>query len=205
MDPTDAMVMGLASFKVALVFHIAGALTLFVAVGMQVFVTLFLRGASSLGQIKLAAKIVRGVPPLFTLASAVVVASGSYLGYLDWHYDEPVGWIAASLIMFLLIGIVGAASGRTYSRKLASELARAHGKITPDLAILARSKSRIVALALSVFSLLAILIVMIFQPVLEAVILIYVLAPILALIITLIPMSAGRTASDESLVDYEEI
>lgn len=191
MDPTDAMVMGLTSFKVALVFHIAGALLLFAAVGLQVLVVILLRFAGTLNQIRLAAKVARKLPIVFGLASALVLLSGLYLTYLDWHYGERTGWIMVALVMFLLAGVYGAVSGHRLARALARELSTADGKITNSLHKLCRSPKRIADSGISAASILGILVIMIFQPSVAVSIVILIVALAGALIFTLIPLSAN--------------
>ncbi len=191
MDPTDAMIMGLTSFKVALVFHIAGALLLFAAVGLQMLVVTLLRFAGSVNQILLAAKVARKLPMVFGLVSALVLLSGLYLTYLDWHYGERIGWIMVALVMFVLTGIYGSVSGHKLGKALVRELSMADAKITESLKKLCRSPKRIVDSGISVASVLGILVIMIFQPSVAVSIVILIIALAGALIFTLIPLSAN--------------
>lgn len=193
MDSTDMMVMGLTSFKVALVFHIAGALLLFAAIGLQTLVTILLRFARSVSQVRLAAKVARKLPIIFGLSSAAVLLSGLFMGYLDWHYGEEVGWIVVALVMFVLTGIYGAVSGQMFGKKLAHELAASGGQMTNGLTKLCRSSRRAIDTGVSVASVLGILVVMVFQPSVAISILILINALAYGLIFTIVPLSAGKT------------
>lgn len=200
MDPTDAMVMGLTSFKVALVFHIAGALVLFGAVGMQALAVGLLHSAKSVDRVRLVIVLVRRLAAIFAAASAMVLASGLYLGYLNWHYGETVGWVIVALVAFVLTGIHGAIASRRLGIKLESELALAKGRFTPGLQKLAKRRRPIAELCASAGSIIGILVVMIFQPSVSASALIIVNGTVYGLIFSLIPLSNSKV-SDKVSVD----
>jgi uncharacterized membrane protein len=164
MDPTDMMVMNLTSFKVALVLHILGAMILFAAVGLQALTTLLLRRAGSTAQIKIIHRIVRRLPPIFGLATLLILASGSFMGYLDWSHDETIGWTIAATILFLVIAISGALIGRRVEKGLGRALQTSGSQMTKQLTQAARNQLTLLQLGAGSCSIIGILIVMIFQP-----------------------------------------
>ncbi|HEX7368221.1 MAG TPA: hypothetical protein VF261_01025 [Candidatus Saccharimonadales bacterium] len=207
MDPTDAMVMGLTSFKIALVIHIGGALLLFAALGLESFVALLLRLAKSVSQVRLAARIGRYVPMVFGWASALVLLSGSYLTYLNWHYGENIGWVFIAASAFVGLGIYSAITGRRYAAALRAEIAKSGAQITKGLQKLVHSRGRIAQIGVSVGLTLGILVVMIFQPSVSASILVLINALAYGLIFSLIPQlsKSGRAAEAERGSDLEPL
>lgn len=193
MDPTDAMVMGLTSYKIALVFHIAGALALFGAIGMEILTVALLRSAKSVERVRLVSRIMKRLPAIFLAASGVVLVSGLYLGYLNWHYHERVGWIIVSLVAFVLTGIYGSMVSRSLKARLMDKLAASGRRFTPDVLQLARQRRPVVDAGISTGSLLGILVVMIFQPSALACIVIIVNAVIYGFIFCFIPLANSGT------------
>lgn len=176
MDPTDMMVMDLTSFKVALVLHILGAMLLFAAVGLQAVTTILLRTAGSAAQIKTVHRVARWLPPAFGLATLLILASGTFMGYLDWSHQEPIGWIVVALILFVAIAMSGALIGRQVEKGLGQALQSSGDQMTKQLKQATHSRLALLQLGAGSCSIIGILIVMIFQPTTVAASIILVIA-----------------------------
>jgi hypothetical protein len=171
---------------------------LFAALGTEAFTTVLLRISKSISQVRLAVKIGRFVPTVFGLAGALILVSGSYLAYLDWHYGEEIGWIIVAASAFVAISVFNAITGRKFDKKLARELAL-NREMTSSLTKLTRSRSRIIQLGASTALTLGILVVMVFQPSVAASILILINALIYGVIFTAIPgaSASGKPAEND--------
>lgn len=186
MDPTDMMIMDLTSFKIALVLHILGAMLLFAAVGLQAVTTILLRASSSVTQIKAVHKVTRWLPPIFGLATLLILASGTFMGYLDWSHNEPIGWIVVSLTLFVAIALSGALIGRRVEKGIGHALQSSGSQMTKQLTQATHSKPALLQLGAGSCSIIGILIVMIFQP--------GTIAAIIILVITLVIGLGGAAA-----------
>lgn len=155
-------VMGLFDFKVALVFHIVGALCLFGAIAAEILCYLWLRRAASVEQVGLIVRTLRRLPLLFSVSGGVILASGLYLMYLDWsHNEDNLGWTVVTLVAFVLIAIIGASHSHHVSHRLKHQLAASAP--LPSLRTLA-SRSLFAWLTVNACIIVGILVVMIFQP-----------------------------------------
>lgn len=155
-------VMGLFNFKVALAFHIVGALCLFGAMAAEILCYLWLRRASSAEQVGLVSRTLKRLPLLFGLSGGTVLASGLYLLYVDWsHGEDGLGWIIVALTAFVLTAIIGASYGRHTSNQLTRQLAD-HVPL-PALRAMA-NRSLFIWLTVNACIIIGILVVMIFQP-----------------------------------------
>lgn len=192
MDMTDAIIMGLTSFKIALVFHIAGAFLLFAAVGLETLVTVLLRRTKSLSRVRLAVKIERKTSPVFGLAGVTIFLSGAYLTYLDWHYGETIGWIIVAASAFVALAVYSEITGRKYTAALEAEIEKSGGKMTDKLIKLTSSRGRLAQAGISISLILGILVVMIFQPEVSVSVVILISALGYGLIFALIPQT-GRS------------
>lgn len=158
----DVQVMGLFGFKVALVFHIVGALCLFGAIATTVLCHIWLRRAPTTEQASLVARTLQRLPLYFKLSATAILASGLYLTYLDVsHGEDNLGWIAVSLIAFVGIAAIGEIHSVRLTRKL-SHLLNKNAPL-PKIRELA-NRSSFAWLVTEACIIVGILIVMIFQP-----------------------------------------
>ena len=155
-------VMGLFNFKVALVFHIAGALCLFGAITATILCQLWLQRASTVDHVSLITRTLKRLPMYFKLSAMTILASGLYLTYLDAsHGENNLGWIVVSLIAFVCIATIGEVHSARLTRELTHRLS-AKAPL-PKLRVLA-SRSSFAWLITDACIVMGILVVMIFQP-----------------------------------------
>lgn len=179
----DMMTMARPDFMTALIVHIAGALGLFLAFGLEVALVILLRRATTVDQVKSALQIGRWLPPLFGGATAGIVLSGLYMGYLDWKSDEEIGWIIAALILFVLSAIVGSISSRRLAESLTAALAKSKDVMTDMLRRELQSRWPGAWLRISICMLLGILVIMVVQPSTLVAIIVLLIAIVFGLVV----------------------
>lgn len=203
------MVMGQFGFKLALVIHIIGALLLFGAFAAEAYGLLALRRARSLGQIHFSLGVSRRLPMIFHLSAGMILASGIYMGYQDWSHHEAVGWVIVALVLFLILGHYGARAGRQVAAYVDDALKASGGKMTTEVKWAACRPEPIRQLSFGVFSVIGILVLMVFQPSVAASVLILLLAIIFSMIFAQFLVAGPKTVKasdfpDEALPDFEE-
>jgi hypothetical protein len=113
-------------YEIALFLHILGALGFFIALGVFYAAVLGVRGAQTVGSLKLWTGAAAGVSRLlFPLSFLVIVLAGIYMWVTVWGEKAP--WAGVALIAFIILGV-----GATFlqGRRMAALGQRAAGQ--PD-------------------------------------------------------------------------
>ena len=91
-------------FSVVLFFHLAGAMALFIAYGIEWTVSALFRNATSVEQLRAWLRVFKVSPPLAGAGLAVLLLSGGYLASLTGAMKQA--WIPATLIgIFLALAL----------------------------------------------------------------------------------------------------
>jgi hypothetical protein len=92
-------------FSVVLFLHLLGAVSLFIAYGIEWTASSLFRNASSTEQVRSWLRVFRVSPPLSGIGLGVVLLSGGYLASLSGAMKE--GWIPATLIAIFIALVLG--------------------------------------------------------------------------------------------------
>lgn len=92
-------------YTLALFAHLLGILGMFVGMGLQWTITLRLRRAQTLAQVREWSSLVSGVGKLGAISGVVVLAAGIYLVVARWNFSMP--WIVVSLAALMLMLALG--------------------------------------------------------------------------------------------------
>lgn len=89
----------MSNYKLALFFHFAGMLALFVGYGLEWIVSALLRKATTADQVRAWLRVYRTSLPISGPGLLILILSGGYLASLSGAMKE--GWISASLLAIL--------------------------------------------------------------------------------------------------------
>lgn len=97
-------------YTVALFAHIVGVLTLFITMALQWLITLRLRGARSIAQVREWIGLTKGVNRLVPVSGVLILGAGIYMTASAWSLlttwvDVSLG--AMGIMMIFSIGVVG--------------------------------------------------------------------------------------------------
>jgi hypothetical protein len=92
-------------FSIVLFLHLAGALALFIAYGIEWTASSLFRNANSIEQLRAWLRVFKVSPPLSGIGLGVVLLSGGYLASLTGAMKQ--GWIPATLLAIFLALAVG--------------------------------------------------------------------------------------------------
>lgn len=92
-------------FSVVVFLHLAGALALFIAYGIEWTASALFRNANSIEQLRAWLRVLKVSPPLSGIGLGVVLLSGGYLASLTGVMKQ--GWIPATLLAIFLALAVG--------------------------------------------------------------------------------------------------
>ena len=92
-------------FSVVLFLHLLGAVSLFIAYGIEWTASSLFRNASSTEQVRAWLRVFKVSPPLSGLGLGVVLLSGGYLASLSGAMKQ--GWIPVTLIAIFLALVLG--------------------------------------------------------------------------------------------------
>jgi hypothetical protein len=92
-------------FSIVLFLHLAGALALFIAYGIEWTASALFRNANSIEQVRAWLRVFKVSPPLSGNGLGVVLLSGGYLASLTGAMKQ--GWIPATLLAIFLALAVG--------------------------------------------------------------------------------------------------
>ncbi len=92
-------------FSVVLFLHLLGAVSLFIAYGIEWAASSLFRNASSTEQVRSWLRIFKVSPPLSGTGLGVVLLSGGYLASLSGAMKQ--GWIPATLIAIFIALVLG--------------------------------------------------------------------------------------------------
>ncbi len=110
-------------YTLALFFHVAGDIGIFIGLGVQLLCLLPLRQAQRIEQVRLLAGLIRTAEIISTTGALLTIATGLYMALTAWRLQ--LGWIAValgSLVVLILPLIVGVIEPRTKAIiKLAGE------------------------------------------------------------------------------------
>ena len=155
----------MSTTEVALFFHLFGAL-LFVA-GIMVAGVLFeaARRRSDPAEIALLLGITRVGVALVVVGATLTLAFGLWLVHLQ-DVGYGAGWIDAALALFGVALVLGAVGGQRpkRARLLASRLAASGAPTTSELRALLDDRLSLAANYISAAAVLAILVLMVFEP-----------------------------------------
>jgi hypothetical protein len=92
-------------FSVVLFFHLLGAVSLFIAYGIEWTASTLFRNGSSSEQVRSWLRVFKVSPPLSGIGLLVVLASGGYLASVSGAMKQ--GWIPAALIGIFVALLIG--------------------------------------------------------------------------------------------------
>jgi hypothetical protein len=92
-------------FSVVLFLHLLGAVSLFIAYGIEWTASSLFRNASGTEQVRSWLRVFRVSPPLSGIGLGVVLLSGGYLASLSGAMKQ--GWIPATLIAIFIALVLG--------------------------------------------------------------------------------------------------
>ena len=92
-------------FSVVLFLHLLGAVSLFIAYGIEWTASSLFRNASSPEQVRSWLRVFKVSPPLSGIGLGVVLLSGGYLASLSGAMKQ--GWIPATLIAIFIALVLG--------------------------------------------------------------------------------------------------
>jgi hypothetical protein len=92
-------------FSVVLFLHLLGAVSLFIAYGIEWTASSLFRNASSTEQVRSWLRVFRVSPPLSGIGLGVVLLSGGYLASLSGAMKQ--GWIPATFIAIFIALVLG--------------------------------------------------------------------------------------------------
>lgn len=97
-------------YTVALFAHIVGVLTLFITMALQWLITLRLRGARSIAQVREWIGLTKGVNRLVPVSGVLILGAGIYMTAIAWSMlttwvDVSLG--AMGIMMIFSMGVVG--------------------------------------------------------------------------------------------------
>ena len=92
-------------FSVVLFLHLLGAVSLFIAYGIEWTASSLFRNASSTEQVRAWLRVLKVSPPLSGVGLGVVLLSGGYLASLSGAMKQ--GWIPVTLIAIFLALVLG--------------------------------------------------------------------------------------------------
>jgi hypothetical protein len=150
--------------KFALFIHIIGALGLFAAMALQISSLAAFRRAASIDEVR---GIISGASKLLLLApisAILILLTGPYLMYLasKEHYD--VGWAGIALAAFIIIGIAGGITSRRDARIIQAKVDESDNRFTDELHSLIQDAKLLTIPLVSVWTLSAVVVLMVFKP-----------------------------------------
>jgi hypothetical protein len=117
-------------YSVALFLHIAGALGLFAAVGLEWTSLLHLRRAATAEQAREWLSVVAGLRRVYPAAFVIILLSGFYMTATAWG---GTGWIGVALGTLLLLAAVGATLTGLRMPAIGRAVALETGPLSPAL------------------------------------------------------------------------
>jgi hypothetical protein len=95
----------MTNFSLALFFHFAGMVMLFVGYGLEWIVSAFLRGATTTDQVRAWLRVYRTSLPVSGPGLLVLILSGAYLAQVSGAMKNA--WLSASFIAIFLALVIG--------------------------------------------------------------------------------------------------
>ena len=97
-------------YTVALFAHIVGVLILFIAMALQWLITLRLRGADSIAQVRQWSGLTKGTSRLAPVSGVLILGAGIYMTAIAWSMLTTwvdVSVVAMGIMMIFSMGVVG--------------------------------------------------------------------------------------------------
>ena len=97
-------------YTVALFAHIVGVLILFIAMALQWLITLRLRGADSIAQVRQWSGLTKGANRLAPVSGVLILGAGIYMTAIAWSMLTTwvdVSIVAMGIMMIFSMGVVG--------------------------------------------------------------------------------------------------
>ena len=118
-------------FSVVLFLHLLGAVSLFIAYGIEWTASSLFRHASSTEQVRSWLRVFRVSPPLSGIGLGVVLLSGGYLASLSGAMKQ--GWIPATLIAIFIALVLGFALILPRMKRIRAALASGNDPFSAQL------------------------------------------------------------------------
>lgn len=151
-------------FDLVLVLHLLGALLLAAAIAVGLVFTMLLRSAATVDEVRFAAALAKWLPKLFRAAGSLVLLTGIYLSVVLVMHHAAYGWIVISLALVVAWSAWSAISGKKKAAAIVQALHDSGGKMTPGLLNLTQTPAGVVHSMYSVVALLALVVLMVYQP-----------------------------------------
>ena len=118
-------------FSVVLFLHLLGAVSLFIAYGIEWTASSLFRNASTTEQARSWLRVFRVSPPLSGVGLGVVLLSGGYLASLSGAMKQ--GWIPATLIAIFVALVLGFALILPRMKRIRAELPSGNEPVSAQL------------------------------------------------------------------------
>ena len=118
-------------FSVVLFFHLLGAVSLFIAYGIEWTASALFRNGSSSEQVRSWLRVFKVSPPLSGTGLGVLLLSGGYLASLSGAMKQ--GWIPATLLAIGVALILGFACILPRMNKIRKALPSLNEPVSPEL------------------------------------------------------------------------
>jgi hypothetical protein len=118
-------------FAFVLFFHLLGAVSLFIAYGIEWTASALFRNASSTEQVRSWLRVFKVSPPLSGIGLGTVLLSGGYLAYLSGAMKQ--GWIPATFIAIFIALILGIALILPRMKRIRTALASGNEAVSAQL------------------------------------------------------------------------
>src|SRR5262245_58348870 len=129
---------------IALFIHLMGVITLFVAIGIVQRGGARIRGASTVGEMRLWLGLVESTNRMFPAGTLLILLSGLYLAARFWSFRVP--WVSVAMASIVVMAVVGGTVIGRGLRKIAGAAAGS-GPVSVDLARIARRPAPWIAAA----------------------------------------------------------
>ena len=154
----------MTSYDLALLLHLAGAIGFFAGMALAAAAQVAAWARSRPGEIAAVLSLARTGVILVGASTLLVLISGLWL-IEETGRSLGDGWIALSLVLLAVAGLLGAIGGRKPKRaRLLAERQGADARPDPAIAALLRDRASLAANALAAACAFAILVLMVWRP-----------------------------------------
>ncbi len=143
-------------YKIALFFHVCGALMLSAAIVVEWMTILNMRKVNSYESLKLSLKNYSRLSKIGGIAIALIILPGGYMMATVWH---GAGWIIAGFFGLVAMALTG---GLITGRKMRTigKISAKENQITPEMQSILKKKSFLVSIRTRTFLFLGIIFIM---------------------------------------------
>jgi hypothetical protein len=119
------------TYKVMLLLHVIGVVTLFGAITVEQAVGARLRRANTFEEVRGWVGLLESTSKLFPISSVVILATGGYMTHLAWTFSTA--WIVVSIALLVIAAVLGGAVIGRRLGILGERCATGTGTLPPEL------------------------------------------------------------------------